>query len=500
MMTKYVGAIDQGTTSSRFMIFDRKGEVKGVSQEEFEQIFPKPGWVEHDPMAIMRTVENTIKGALKDADITPKDLAAIGVTNQRETTVIWDKYTGTPYYNAIVWQDTRTDYICRELEKDGGQGRWIEKTGLPITTYFSCTKIRWILDNVPGLQEKAEKGEVLFGNIDTWVIWNITGGPNGGLHITDVSNGSRTQLMNIHTCEWDDEILQVLNIPKVMLPKIMPSSKNYGLCKGLLEGVPIAGDLGDQQAAVFGQTCFNKGDGKCTYGTALCLLYNTGTEPVYSSAGLLTTVGYKIGDDGPVHYILEGTNATGGVVVQWLRDNLKIITKSSDIEALAKTVDDNGGAYFVPAFSGLFAPYWKTDARGLIIGLTRYVNNAHIARASLESLCYQTKEMLDAMSQDWGVTFNTLKVDGGAVHNEILMQFLADMLNLQVIRPVCTETTALGAAYAAGLAVGYWESMQDLCDNWAVEKTWQPQMDAETRANHYKGWIKAVERTMAWID
>jgi glycerol kinase len=499
-MTKYVGAIDQGTTSSRFIIFDRKGTIMGVAQEEFEQIFPKPGWVEHDPMAIMRTVENTVKGALRNAKIETKDLAAVGVTNQRETTVIWDKYTGTPYYNAIVWQDVRTDYICKELEKDGGQGRWIQKTGLPVSTYFSSTKVRWILDNVPGLQEKAERGDALFGNIDTWVIWNLTGGPNGGLHITDVSNGSRTQLMNIHTCEWDDDILKALNIPKAMLPKIMPSSKVYGTCQGVLEGVPVAGDLGDQQAAVFGQTCYTKGDGKCTYGTALCLLYNTGTTPIYSSAGLLTTVGYKIGDEGEVHYILEGTNATAGAVVQWLRDNLGILTKSSDVETLASSVDDNGGAYFVPAFSGLFAPYWKTDARGVIAGLTRYVTKGHIARAALESLCYQTKEMLDAMSEDWGVKFQTLKVDGGGVYNELLMQFLADMLDLEVIRPVVTETTALGAAYAAGLAVGYWESVEDLCANWAVDKTWKPQMDAETRGKLYKGWLKAIERSMGWID
>ena len=499
-MAQYVGAIDQGTTSSRFIVFDKKGNIKGVAQEEFEQIFPNPGWVEHDPMAIWGTVQSTIEGALKNAGIEAKDLVAVGVTNQRETTVVWDKYTGKPFYNAIVWQDTRTDKICNELEKDGGQGRWIEKTGLPITTYFSCTKVRWILDHVPGLQQKAERGEVLFGNIDTWVIWNLTGGPNGGLHITDVSNASRTQLMNIHTCQWDDDILKVLNIPKVMLPKIMPSSKVYGVCTGVLEGIPVAGDLGDQQAAVFGQTCFETGEGKCTYGTALCLLYNTGTKPIYSTSGLLTTVGYKIGDDGEVFYILEGTNATGGVVVQYLRDNLGFFTKATEVEALANSVDDTGGAYFVPAFSGLFAPYWKTDARGLIIGLTRYVTKAHIARAALESLCYQTKEMLDSFSKDWGVTFTTLKVDGGAVYNDTLMQFLSDMLDLEVIRPVVTETTALGAAYAAGLAVGYWKSLEDLKANWAVDKTWHPKMEPEVRDKKFKGWMKAVERTMAWID
>lgn len=499
-MTKYVGAIDQGTTSSRFMIFDKKGNVMGVAQEEFEQIFPNPGWVEHDPMAIMRSVENTIKGALKNAGIEAKDLAAVGVTNQRETSVLWDKYTGKPFYNAIVWQDTRTDKIVAELEKDGGQGRWRQQTGLPVSTYFSATKIRWMLDNVPGLQEKAEKGDVLFGTIDTWVIWNITGGPNGGLHITDVSNGSRTMLMNIHTCDWDDGILKVLNIPKAIMPKVVPSSKVYGTCKGLLEGVPVAGDLGDQQAAVFGQTCYEDGEGKCTYGTALCLLYNTGTKPVYSSAGLLTTVGYKIGDDGPVHYILEGTNATGGVVVGYLRDNLGFIEKASQVEALANSVEDTGGVYFVPAFSGLFAPYWQTDARGVIIGLTRYATKAHIAKAALESLCYQTKEMLDSFSKDWDRTFTTLKVDGGAVNNNTLMQFLSDVLNLKVIRPVMVETTALGAAYAAGLAVGYWTSLEDLKANWAIDQTWEPKMTAEDRDKKYKGWLKAVERTMKWID
>ena len=499
-MAQFVGAVDQGTTSSRFIVFDKQGTIKGVAQEEFEQIFPNPGWVEHDPMAIWHSVENTIKGALKDAGVEAKDLVAVGVTNQRETSILWDKATGKPFYNAIVWQDTRTDKICNKLMEDGGQGRWIQKTGLPVSTYFSCTKVRWILDNVPGVQEKAEKGEVLFGTVDTWVIWNLTGGPNGGIHVTDVSNASRTQLMNIHTCQWDDDILKVLNIPKAILPKIMPSSKVYGTCKGALAGVPVAGDLGDQQAAVFGQTCFANGEGKCTYGTALCLLYNTGTKPVFSTAGLLTTVGYKIGDDGDVYYILEGTNATGGVVVQWLRDNLGIIAKASEVEALANSVDDNGGVYFVPAFSGLFAPYWQNDARGVIAGLTRYATKAHIARAALESLCYQTKEMMDSFATDWGTKFTTLKVDGGAVYNDTLMQFLADMLNLQVIRPKVTETTAAGAAYAAGLAVGYWKSIEDLKANWAVDKTWEPKMSVEEREKKFKGWVKAVERTMKWID
>ncbi len=482
------------------MIFDHKGKVIGVDQQEFTQIFPKPGWVEHDPMEIMATVENTIKGALSKAGLTAKDLVAVGVTNQRETTVLWNKHTGKPYYNAIVWQDTRTDKICNELEKDGGQGRWVEKTGLPITTYFSSTKVKWIMDNVPGVREDAAKGEVLFGNIDTWVMWNLTGGPNGGVHATDVSNGSRTQMMNILTCEWDDEILKVLGVPRSMLPKIMPSSIVYGTCKGELAGVPWAGDLGDQQGAVFGQTCYSPGEAKCTYGTALCLLMNTGTKPIYSTSGLLTTVGYKIGEKGDVYYILEGTNAMGGAVVGWLRDQLGLFTKSSEVEALAKSVEDNGDVYFVPAFSGLFAPYWKTSARGAIVGLTRYANKGHIARAALEAICYQLKEMIDAMNKDTGGKLSSLRVDGGAVYNDTMMQFQSDILDVPCIRPVVAETTALGAAYAAGLAVGYWKSLDELRENWAVDKEWHPKMDEKTRAKLFKGWLKAIQRSFDWIE
>jgi len=498
-MTKYVGAVDQGTTSSRFMIFDHKGSVIGVDQQEFTQIFPKPGWVEHDPMEILATVQNTTKGALAKAGLKASDLAAVGVTNQRETTVLWNKHTGKPYYNAIVWQDARTDKICSELEKNGGQGRWIKKTGLPISTYFSSTKVKWILDNVPGVKEDAAKGEVLFGNIDTWVMWNLTGGPNGGVHATDVSNGSRTQMMDILKCEWDDEIVEALGASKSMLPKIMPSSGLYGTCKGVLEGVPWAGDLGDQQAAIFGQTCYAAGEAKCTYGTALCLLMNTGTKPIYSTTGLLTTVGYKIGN-GEVYYILEGTNAMGGAVVQWLRDNLGLFQKSADVEALAKTVEDNGGIYFVPAFSGLFAPYWKNSARGAIVGMTRYVNKGHFARAALEAICFQLKEMIDAMNKDTGSNLSSLRVDGGAVYDDTLMQFQSDILDVPCIRPVVAETTALGAAYAAGLAVGYWKNLEELKENWAIDKEWHPSMDDETRQRLYKGWLKAVTRTFDWIE
>jgi glycerol kinase len=498
-MAKYSAAIDQGTTSTRFMIFDHAGKVVGVDQKEHEQIYPKPGWVEHNPMEIMTRTHEVIKGALAKTKVDPKDIAAVGVTNQRETTVVWEKATGKPVYNAIVWQDTRTDQICNELAKDGGQDRFRAKVGLPLATYFSGPKIKWILENVPGVRAKAEKGEVLFGNIDSWVIWNMTGGPKGGVHVTDVSNASRTMLMNLATLDWDPDMLKVMGIPRAMLPKIMASSAVYGKGVDEIAGIPVAGDLGDQQAALFGQTCFSAGEAKNTYGTGCFMLLNTGTKPVQSTNGLMTTAGYKIGDQ-PAVYALEGSIAITGALVQWLRDNLGMIQKSADIEALAKTVEDNGGIYFVPAFSGLFAPYWKSSARGAIVGMTRYTNKGHIARAALEATAFQTREVLDAMNKDSGVPLTALKVDGGLVYDELLMQFQADILGVPIIRPMVAETTALGAAYAAGLAVAFWKEVEDLRANWGKDKEWDPKMDAETRDKQYKGWLKAVTRTFDWVD
>ncbi|MDA8395101.1 MAG: glycerol kinase GlpK [Candidatus Dormibacteraeota bacterium] len=498
-MAKYVGALDQGTTSTRFMIFDHSGNVIAVDQKEHEQIYPKPGWVEHDAMEIWTRSKEVISGALAKAGIQPSDLAAVGVTNQRETTVVWDRTTGRPVHNAIVWQDTRTDTICNDLAKDGGQDRFREKVGLPLATYFSGPKIRWVLDNVPGVRERAERGEVVFGNIDSWCIWNLTGGVNGGLHLTDVTNASRTMLMNLKTLDWDDEILGILGVPRAMLPRIRPSSEVYGACKDPLPGIPVAGDLGDQQAAIFGQTCYAVGEAKNTYGTGNFLLLNTGTSPIQSKSGLLTTLGYKIGDQ-PAVYCLEGSIAITGALVQWLRDNLGMISQSSDIEKLAATVEDNGGVYFVPAFSGLFAPYWRSDARGVIAGLTRYVNKAHIARAVLEATAWQTREVVDAMNQDSGVALTSLRVDGGMVHDELLMQFQADVLGVPVIRPKVAETTSLGAAYAAGLAVGFWTQLDELRANWGVDRTWEPRMDPELREREYKLWKKAVTRTFDWVE
>ena len=454
-MAEYVGALDQGTTSTRFMIFDHSGGVVGIDQKEHEQIYPKPGWVEHDALEIWTRCQEVIKGALQKTGLKASDLAAVGITNQRETAVVWDKTTGKPVHNAIVWQDTRTDTICNELAKDGGQDRFRAKVGLPLATYFSGPKVKWLLENVEGLRAKAEAGDLAFGNIDTWCLWNLTGGVDGGLHITDVTNASRTMLMNLETLDWAPEILKIMGIPKAMLPQIRPSSEVYGKCVGDLAGIPIAGDLGDQQAAIFGQTCYSVGEAKNTYGTGNFMLLNTGTEPVQSKNGLLTTLGYKIGSQ-PAVYCLEGSIAITGALVQWLRDNLGMISTSADIETLAKTVEDNGGAYFVPAFSGLFAPYWKSDARGVIAGLTRYVTKGHIARAVLEATAWQTREVLDAMNADSGVALTALKVDGGMVYNELLMQFQADVLGVPVIRPKVAETTALGAAYAAGLGVGFW--------------------------------------------
>jgi glycerol kinase len=496
-MPHYSAAIDQGTTSTRFMVFDHKGRVVCFDQQEHEQIYPKPGWVEHDAMQIWARTRQVIQGALAKGKIALHDIAAVGVTNQRETTVVWDRKTGQPVHNAIVWQDTRTADICAELGKEGGQDRLRAQTGLPLATYFSGPKIKWILDNVGGARAAAERGDLLFGNMDTWVIWWLTGGPKGGVHVTDVSNASRTMLMNLRTLDWDADILKLMGVPRAMLPTIRPSSAVYGNATGDLDGTPVSGDLGDQQAALFGQTCFSPGEAKNTYGTGCFMLLNTGHQMVPSKSGLLTTVGYKIGDD-PAVYCLEGSIAITGALVQWLRDNLGLIAKSSDVEALARTVDDNGGIYFVPAFSGLFAPHWRADARGVIVGLTRYINKGHIARATLEATAFQTREVLDAMNADSGVPLTALKVDGGMVVNELLMQFQADVLGVPVIRPTVAETTALGAAYAAGLAVGFWAKEQDLRANWGKDKEWTPQMDAGQRERLYAGWKKAVSRTLDW--
>jgi glycerol kinase len=497
-MADYVGAIDQGTTSTRFMIFDRGGNVIGVDQKEHEQIYPKAGWVEHDPMEIWSRTTEVISGALAKANITSADLAAVGITNQRETTLVWDRKTGQPVYNALVWQDTRQQDIV-DMIADGNQDRLREKTGLPLATYFSGTKIRWILDNVEGVRARAEAGDLMFGNIDTWVIWNLTGGIDGGVHVTDVSNASRTLLMNLATLDWDDELLSIVGVPRSMLPTIKASSEVYGTAKGEpLAGIPVAGDLGDQQAATFGQAAYDVGDAKNTYGTGNFMLLNTGTEMVPSKSGLLTTVGWKLGDQ-PAVYCLEGSIAITGALVQWLRDNLGMISTSQEVESLAATVDDNGGMYFVPAFSGLFAPYWRGDARGAIVGLTRYVNKGHFARAALEATAWQTREVLDAMEADSGVKLKELKVDGGMVYNELLMQFQADCLQVPVIRPKVAETTALGAAYAAGLAVGFWSSYDDLRQNWGKDAEWAPKMSADEIEAEYAQWKKAVTKTFDWV-
>jgi glycerol kinase len=499
-MAKYAAALDQGTTSSRCMIFDHGGQVAAVEQLEHEQIYPKPGWVEHDANEIWVRCREVMDGALEKVGGNADDVAAIGITNQRETTVVWDRNTGEPVFNAIVWQDTRTDKICEELSQDGGQDRFRLKNGLPIATYFSGPKVRWILENVDGTRERAEAGELLFGNMDTWCIWNLTGGTDGGLHITDPSNASRTMLMNLETLDWDDELLDTIGVPRPMLPEIRPSSAVYGEVKeGAFAGVSVAGDLGDQQAATFGQTCFSVGEAKNTYGTGNFLLLNTGNEAVQSKNGLITTVGYKIGDDAAV-YCLEGSIAITGALVQWLRDNLKMIRSSGEVEDLAKTVEDNGGTYIVPAFSGLFAPYWKGNARGVFAGLTRFVTNGHIARAALESTAFQSREVADAMNADSGVELESLKVDGGMVVNETLMQFQADILGVPVIRPKVAETTSLGAAYAAGLATGFWAEIEDLRKNWVEDKRWEPQMDAAARDEAYRYWKKAVERTFDWLE
>lgn len=499
-MKKYVIAIDQGTTSSRCIIFDHSGSIVAVDQKEHTQIYPKPGWVEHDALEIWNSVLYVIRGALNKAGISLSEIAACGITNQRETTVVWERATGRPIANAIVWQDTRTAGFMNQLAADGGQDRFRKIVGLPTNPYFSGSKIRWLLDNTPGAREKAEKGELCFGTIDTWLIWNLTGGINGGVHVTDVSNASRTFLMNLHTLDWDDQMLEIIGVPRAILPEIKASSEVYGLIRiPELKDIPVSGDLGDQQAALFGQTCYTAGEAKNTYGTGCFLLMNTGTEPVQSKNGLLTTLAYKIGDQ-PACYALEGSIAITGALVQWMRDNLKMIETSAEIETLAKSVEDSGGIYFVPAFSGLFAPYWRSDARGAIVGLTRYINSGHLARAVLEATAYQSAEVLEAMNKDSGVPLTALKVDGGMVHNQTLMQFQSDILGVPVIRPKVAETTALGAAYAAGLAVGFWKLVDDLRENWQIDQQWQPDMEAETRERLMAGWKKAVTRTLDWVE
>jgi glycerol kinase len=501
-MTTYVLAIDQGTTSTRAIIFDHSGSIIAVGQKEHQQIFPRAGWVEHNPAEIRTNTRDVIGQALAQADLNISDIAAAGITNQRETAVVWDRTTGEPVYNAIVWQDTRTQAIVEELGAlGGGAERYKAKVGLPLATYFSGPKIKWILDNVEGARAKAENGDLLFGNTDTWTLWNLTGGVNGGVHVTDVTNASRTMLMDLDTLQWDADIAADMSIPMSMLPEIRSSSEVYGTGGpgGVLKDVPIAGILGDQQAATFGQVCFDVGTAKNTYGTGNFMLLNTGEERVPSENGLLTTVCYKIGDANPV-YALEGSIAITGALVQWLRDNLGIIGSAPEIEELAASVDDNGGAYFVPAFSGLFAPYWRADARGALVGLTRFVNKGHLARAVLEATAFQTREVLDAMNADSGVDLTELKVDGGMVANELLMQFQADILDVPVVRPKVAETTALGAAYAAGLAVGYWENQDDLRANWAEDKRWTPSIDTGERDRTYRNWKKAVTKTFDWVD
>lgn len=499
--TKYVIAIDQGTTSSRAIVFNHAGDIVSVGQLEHEQIFPAAGWVEHDPAEIWNNVREVIGQALSKANLTRHDIEAVGITNQRETAVVWDKNTGEAVYNAIVWQDTRTQDIVDELAANGGVERYKDRVGLPLATYFSGTKIKWILDNVDGARERAEAGDLIFGNTDTWVLWNLTGGVDGGVHVTDVTNASRTLFMDLKTLTWDEDILADFGVPVSMMPEIRSSSEVYGTVAGnqLLREVPVAGILGDQQAATFGQAAFDSGKAKNTYGTGCFLIFNTGNEIVHSSNGLLTTMAYKLGDNAPV-YALEGSIAVAGSLVQWLRDNIGMIATAPEIEKLAEQVEDNGGVYIVPAFSGLFAPYWRSDARGAIVGLTRYANKHHIARAALEATAFQTREVLDAVNADAEVPLTELKVDGGMVANDALMQFQADILGVPVVRPKVTETTALGAAYAAGLAVGFWKDLGELGSNWSEDKRWEPQLGEEERERRLRLWKKAVTRTFDWVD
>jgi glycerol kinase len=499
-MPAYLAALDQGTTSTRFIVFDRNGRIVAQAQEEHQQIYPSPGWVEHDPDEIWRRTQDVIRQAMAQQILQPKDLAAIGITNQRETVILWNKHTGRALCNAIVWQDTRVEDLVADFAKQGGIDRFRAKTGLPLSTYFSALKIRWILENVRDARKQAEAGELLCGTVDTYLLWRLTGGTDGGIHLTDVTNASRTQLMNLSTLNWDSEILSNFAIPPNILPRIVSSSELYGEATiNSLAGVSIAGILGDQQAALFGQTCFEPGEAKNTYGTGCFLLMNTGEGPVKSTCGLLTTVAYKLGDQKAV-YALEGSIAITGALVQWLRDNLGVIQKSAEIEDLARSVANNGGVYFVPAFSGLYAPYWRSDARGVIAGLTRFANKGHLARAVLEATAYQTREVLEAMEKDSEIHLFSLRTDGGMVENDFLMQFQADILNITVLRPVTKETTALGAAYAAGLAVGYYSDFDDLRQNWAVDRTWQPHMEESDRHTYYRQWKKAVTRSFAWLD
>ena len=494
MSEQFIASVDQGTASSRCLVFDGRARVISVSQIEHRHIFPRPGYVEHDAAEIWRNVQYVVQDALATVGLAVGDVVALGITNQRETTVLWDRATGVPVHNALNWQDMRTDHLVRELGGDAGPDRFRDRCGLPLATYFSGPKIRWLLDHVDGVGDRAANGEVLFGTIDSWLIWNLT-----GRHVTDVTNAGRTMLMNLETLDWDDVLLDAMGVPRAMLPEIRPSMEVYAEAGGALAGLPVAAALGDQHAALFGQTCFSPGDAKCTYGTGSFLLMNTGEQPVQSANGLLTTVGYKIGDQ-PATYALEGSIAVTGALVQWFRDKLGLIGSASEIETLARTVDDNGGCYFVPAFSGLFAPHWRSDARGVIAGLTRYVDKGHLARAVLEATAFQSKEVVDAVDADGDVPLTDLKVDGGMVHNELLMQFQADILGVSVIRPKVAETTALGAAYAAGLAVGFWAGFDEVRANWGEETRWNPEMDAETREATYRMWKKAVERTFDWVE
>ena len=499
-MPRYIGAIDQGTSSSRFIVFDRQGAVVAMAQKEHRQIYPRPGWVEHDPMELIGNTNEVIGAALARANLTAADLAAVGITNQRETTLLWDKASGRPLCNALVWMDTRTDALARQLAGQGGQDRFRAKTGLPLAAYFSGLKLKWILDNVEDARARAERATALFGTVDCWLAWNLTGGGRGGAHITDVTNASRTMLMDLATCDWDEEMLDVFGIPRACLPRIVPSSALYAdIVTAPLRGAKLAGILGDQQAALVGQTCFAPGEAKNTYGTGSFMLMNTGTAPVRSAAGLLTTLAYRFGAEPPC-YALEGAIAITGALVQWLRDNLRLFETSAQIEELAASVPDNGDVYIVPAFAGLYAPYWRADARGVIAGLTGFATRAHIARAALEATAYQVRDVVEAMQADSGIRLATLRTDGGMSANELLMQFQADILDVPVVRPAVTETTALGAAYAAGLAVGFWRGIEDLRANWGVARTWTPAMEADRRDLHVRSWKKAVERSFGWVE
>ena len=492
VIQQYVASVDQGTASSRCIVFDHAARVVSVSQKEHHHIFPRPGWVEHDPLELLNNVQTVVRNALEYAQLEARDIAALGITNQRETTVLWDRETGEPAYNAVNWQDMRTDHLVRELGGEVGQNRFRDLCGLPLATYFSGPKIRWLLDHVDGLSERAESGDLLFGTIDSWLIWKLT-----GRHVTDPTNASRTMLMNLRTLEWDDELLDAMGVPRAMLPEICSSAEVYGEATGSLEGVPVAAALGDQSAALIGQTCFERGEGKCTYGTGSFLLLNTGDAPVQSAIGLLTTVAYKLGSR-PAAYALEGSIANTGALVQWFRDNVGLISTAPEIETLALTVEDNGGCYFVPAFAGLFAPHWRDDARGVITGLTGYITKGHLARAVLEATAWQTREVLEAMNSDAKVRLEILRVDGGMTANNLLMQFLADVLDVPVVRPAITETTCLGAAYAAGLAVGFWPDLETLRSHWREDGAWEPAMAADVRAREYAQWKKAVDRTLGW--